>query len=196
MFILNIIKCILVVFLMLQFLAYFYYEFINFNPIKKSYNELKQELKRKIEDYPGKKINSQSLFIFKYIHKAEKVCEKRSPFLVILVKSKVTNFEQREIIRNTWANQDKDGKIRRIFLLGLPNNNEIKKAEKVKKMIDKESFMYGDIVQKNFYDSYFNNTFQTLMGLEWVSSFCKQVITKRLKSYEQSLNRNLYFFQK
>ena len=46
-------------------------------------------------------------------------------------------------------------------------------AEKeVNSAIRHESKLYGDIVQNNFTDAYFNLTTKTIMGFRWVSTYC------------------------
>jgi beta-1,3-galactosyltransferase / beta-1,3-N-acetylglucosaminyltransferase len=72
---------------------------------------------------------------YSFIHKAEQMCapiklnaagshkstnEKlfSRPLLIILVKSKITNFKSREIIRKTWGMSDKFNLIRTVFLVG------------------------------------------------------------------------------
>uniref|UniRef100_A0A8C6Y0G9 Hexosyltransferase n=1 Tax=Naja naja TaxID=35670 RepID=A0A8C6Y0G9_NAJNA len=37
-----------------------------------------------------------------------------------------------------------------------------------------ESLKYGDIIQKNFIDTYFNLTLKTMMGIEWIHKFCSE----------------------
>jgi hypothetical protein len=42
----------------------------------------------------------------------------------------------------------------------------------LQKDIEKEQQRYGDIVQADFIDSYFNNTIKTMMGFKWAVTFC------------------------
>ncbi|XP_020645015.2 beta-1,3-galactosyltransferase 5 [Pogona vitticeps] len=97
-------------------------------------------------------------------------CSKNPPFLVILVTSSYTQSKERMAIRETW------GKLKWIFnrlivtcfLLGttLKHDNQID--------INVENVKYGDIIQKDFIDSYYNLTLKTMMGIEWVHKFCSQ----------------------
>ena len=38
--------------------------------------------------------------------------------------------------------------------------------------IKAESFIYGDIIQENFIDGYYNLTLKTIMGFKWSSKYC------------------------
>ena len=152
--------------------------FSGFNSANQSFiylRSLKKELKTQLANNFGLININKNKYNFKFIHNSEQVCIKKPPFLMILIKSKVNHIEERDIIRNTWAKLDKYGLIKRVFLVGIPNPNFINNADYIKKMVNEESVKNKDIVQKDFYDSYFNNTLQTLMGLEWAVYFCPKV---------------------
>jgi len=87
-----------------------------------------------------------------------------SPYLVILVKSKLTNFEARNTIRNTWAQKDEFNLIRTVFLIGYPDLNNVQEANELLVKINNENLIHQDIVQQNFFDTYYNNTLKTMMG--------------------------------
>jgi hypothetical protein len=160
-------------------------------------------------------------FNFTYIHKAENMCkeeESEQPFLLILVKSKISHFEQRQVIRETWGQSDSKQLVRTVFLAGLPSpledespartqnfhvdleglhhnaeiihkqsrifKNELNvKDKQILNQLKHEDMLYkfeleyekyGDIVQQNFYDSYYNNTIKTLMGIRWAVDYCSK----------------------
>ncbi|KAL4232419.1 hypothetical protein ACF0H5_009987 [Mactra antiquata] len=105
------------------------------------------------------------------------ICEKvKDPFLVITVLSVHTHVDTRTAIRNTWGRSSNPGvwpkvgnlkqKVKLVFLFGNPKN------ELESKIVTEESKMYGDIVQADFEDSYFNLTYKTLTGLRWVAEYC------------------------
>lgn len=89
--------------------------------------------------------------------------------LVFLVKSSLENFERRKAIRNSWGFERRfsDVPIRTVFLLGTKLNDEI-----LQRKIESEKALYGDIVQSNFIDDYYNNTIKTMMGFKWVMENC------------------------
>ena len=90
--------------------------------------------------------------------------------VVYLVKSAMNNFEQRKIIRKTWGFERRfsDVNIRTVFLLGSPQDANDPLHEKIKD----EYEYFGDIVQGDFIDTYYNNTIKTMMGLRWATEIC------------------------
>lgn len=89
--------------------------------------------------------------------------------LVYIVKSAVNHFDRRLAIRSSWGFEKRfsDVPIRTVFLLGVnPKNVDLQIG------IEKEQQKYGDIVQADFIDSYFNNTIKTMMGFKWAVTVC------------------------
>lgn len=120
-------------------------------------------------------------FLLTSVHK----CKSNEPFLVVLVKSKYSNFEQRKIIRETWGREDSKGLMKLVFLVGIPTPDEIEANEALRRSSDgfvetlglneriqMENKNFKDLVQQNFYDTYFNNTLKAVMGLTWVHTYC------------------------
>ena len=136
---------------------------------------LDKELKIQLARNQGDRNVNEDKVNFKFIHNVNQTCEKRPPFLVLLIKSKVTYFKERNAVRNTWAHLDEYGLIRRVFLIGMPNPNDVRDTSEVTKKVDQESERFNDIVQQDFYDAYLNNTLQTLMGIKWAFYYCYQV---------------------
>ena len=157
----NIYRTLLIV--VLLYVLYFFGIFTNI------YETTLNALPNKIElenDYNDHSRNQE----YKFIHTTPKTCQK-APFLMILIKSKVDNFKERLAVRKTWAQLDEYGIIKRAFLLGRTNPSH----EKIAHKLDEEITIYGDIVQQDFYDGYYNNTLQTLMGIRWAIDYCLNV---------------------
>ncbi|XP_072000734.1 beta-1,3-galactosyltransferase 2-like [Engystomops pustulosus] len=96
-------------------------------------------------------------------------CKNRKPFLVLMVFVKSHDEESRQTIRETWGNVSLyDVDVVRIFLVGLPQVT----PDKNQLLLEEESRTFGDIIQQDFMDTYYNLTLKTLMGLEWVTKFC------------------------
>nr|XP_060622886.1 beta-1,3-galactosyltransferase 5-like [Anolis sagrei ordinatus] len=97
-------------------------------------------------------------------------CSRNPPFLVILVTSSHTQSKARMAIRETWGKERLIEKKRIVtyFLLGTTMNHDDQIA------ITAESLKYGDIIQKDFTDTYYNLTRKTMMGIEWFHKFCPQ----------------------
>ena len=90
--------------------------------------------------------------------------------LVYIVKSALENFERRKVIRRTWGYERRfsDVNIRTVFLLGRDPDYNVEKQLR----IEEESKEFGDIVQGDFIDNYYNNTIKTMMGLRWAAEQC------------------------
>lgn len=88
--------------------------------------------------------------------------------LIYIIKSAPDNFHLRAAIRITWGYEKRfsDVEIRTVFLVGATNSLLLQKS------IDEEYRQYSDIVQANFTDSYYNNTYKTMMGFQWAIKHC------------------------
>ncbi|XP_078355395.1 beta-1,3-galactosyltransferase 5-like [Oculina patagonica] len=88
-------------------------------------------------------------------------------FLLILVSSNVGNFDRRQLIRKTWgADFSISPRWKTVFLLGKNSND--------KEMEDasKESQIYGDIVQADYHEHFWNMSYKVAMGFEWSVKYC------------------------
>ncbi|XP_071110817.1 beta-1,3-galactosyltransferase 1-like [Haliotis cracherodii] len=92
----------------------------------------------------------------------------QSVYVVAIVPSKPSHFQERQAIRETWGSQfNKNEKLKLIFLSGL--------AEEItNKNISVERETFFDVVQANFIDSYKNLTRKTNAMLQWSKQFCSQ----------------------
>ncbi|XP_038616271.1 beta-1,3-galactosyltransferase 5 [Tachyglossus aculeatus] len=108
--------------------------------------------------------------ISSFIQLPEIDCRESPPFLVVLVTSTHNQMKARNAIRDTWGRERmvRGKRIRTFFLLGITAN------PKDESLILQEGEIYRDIIQKDFIDVYYNLTLKTMMGIEWVHSFCPQ----------------------
>lgn len=90
--------------------------------------------------------------------------------LLLLVSSKPSHVNPRELIRKTWAQQTHSTKL--VFLLGIPPDETMQDNTTLSEQIIKESVLYGDIVQGTFLDTYRNLSYKHVMGLKWVAHHC------------------------
>lgn len=105
---------------------------------------------------------------FKYlISKPECSRDGSIPYFVILVHSKPSRFERRIASRDTWAHFDP--RIKTYFLMGMVE------SPVVQRRIIEEEAKFGDIIQGNFMDSYYNMTYKHVMALKWFSANCPHV---------------------
>lgn len=109
---------------------------------------------------------------YSFIHELKDKCadpDYKTLRIVFLVKSAVEHFHRREGIRNSWGFGKRffDVPTRTIFLLGThPENSDLRYK------VNAEAEKYGDIVQADFVDSYYNNTIKTMLGFKWAVKHC------------------------
>ncbi|XP_072016843.1 beta-1,3-galactosyltransferase 5-like [Amphiura filiformis] len=109
---------------------------------------------------------------FNYIYSNSDLCSRNtngSVFLVVMVPTRPGEIGRREAIRKTWGNiTHVSGKpIVVVFLLANTTDTNIEFR------IAKENKAHRDICMKDFMDTYNNLTHKTMMGLEWVNTFCR-----------------------
>lgn len=97
------------------------------------------------------------------------------PGLFVAVISAPEYFHKRDIIRRTWQRHlQSDLSLANLaglgFIVGLTEgDNEIQKR------IEKESVMYGDILQIEMIDDYYNLTLKVVGLLNWINDHCSRV---------------------
>lgn len=96
-------------------------------------------------------------------------------YLLLVIKSIISQHDRREVIRQTWGKEQvKDGKkIKCLFLLGT-STNKVEKANH-QKLLEYEDYIYGDILQWDFMDTFFNLTLKETHFLKWFSIYCGNV---------------------
>ena len=167
--------------------------------MEKDFRSFSSSNSAEIPEFPNKNFDINNLN-YKFLYESKETCETKKNKLVILVKSKLSNFEQRSSIRSTWGDKKNDNLlISLVFLLGIPSpdeypdiNNEHHQIENKMNLNDNknsrelfssetmnlneklkaENENYNDIVQQNFYDTYYNNTLKAIMGLQWIDRYC------------------------
>ncbi|KAM4610405.1 UDP-GlcNAc:betaGal beta-1,3-N-acetylglucosaminyltransferase 7, like [Polymixia lowei] len=95
--------------------------------------------------------------------------------LLMVVKSVIEQHDRREAVRRTWGRQQtiEGKKIRTLFLLGSPTNG--KDTKNLQKLIEYEDRIYGDILQWDFMDTFFNLTLKEVNFLKWFDIYCSSV---------------------
>ncbi|XP_041472218.1 beta-1,3-galactosyltransferase 5-like [Lytechinus variegatus] len=89
--------------------------------------------------------------------------------LLVLVKSAPSHRSHRDAIRETYASGIKEYRVsaRVLFVLGNTEDEQDRKA------IGVEAELYGDVLQVDFTDHYYNLTIKLVMSLKWVVNFCR-----------------------
>ncbi|KAK1327976.1 hypothetical protein QTO34_012398 [Cnephaeus nilssonii] len=108
---------------------------------------------------------------FKYLINEPAKCQEKSPFLILLIAAEPEQTEARRAIRQTWGNESLAPGIHitRIFLLGIVSTNLNGYFQRA---ILEESRQHHDIIQQDYLDTYYNLTIKTLMGMNWVATYC------------------------
>ncbi|XP_020315012.1 UDP-GlcNAc:betaGal beta-1,3-N-acetylglucosaminyltransferase 7-like [Oncorhynchus kisutch] len=99
-------------------------------------------------------------------------CRNGDVHLLMVVKSVIEQHDRREAVRNTWGREQTiDGKrIKTLFLLGSATNG--KDTKNLQKLIEYEDMIYGDILQWDFMDTFFNLTLKEVNFLKWFDIHC------------------------
>ncbi|PIK33052.1 hypothetical protein BSL78_30136 [Apostichopus japonicus] len=143
--------------------------------------QLKKCLVPDIDVVVPKKTNNKRYFdqVLQYLHNNETLCSSAKDknynvFVVSLISSHVSNFEQRNAIRETWGSQHLflGRNVRYVFILAKV---EGKNEAMIQELVAKEAQKYGDIVQGNFQESFKNLTLKVVLGLKWTTEFCSDV---------------------
>ncbi|XP_028272193.1 N-acetyllactosaminide beta-1,3-N-acetylglucosaminyltransferase 2-like [Parambassis ranga] len=115
--------------------------------------------------------------------------EKEPPLLLFAVKTSEANFKNRQALRQTWAREgwvtghkignssekeeEVGGYVRRIFLLGKEDAQEL--GADLSEILKKENKLYGDLLQWDFKDTFFNLTLKDVLFWKWFSVSCSRV---------------------
>lgn len=101
------------------------------------------------------------------------------PMLLMAIKSQVGNFENRQAIRETWGRGGAvrgeggawRGPVRTLFLLGRQDGATGPHPD-LSSLLALEHQRYGDILQWDFRDSFFNLTLKDLLFWRWLRQRC------------------------
>ncbi|KAJ0015491.1 hypothetical protein NQD34_009111 [Periophthalmus magnuspinnatus] len=104
-----------------------------------------------------------------------------TPLLLMAIKSQSGNLENRQAIRETWGRSGhvsgeyniRGGLVRTVFLLG---KQEYKPNSKIHDLLEKESKTYGDILQWDFNDTFFNLTLKDVLFWRWFQQYCPKAV--------------------
>uniref|UniRef100_A0A3Q4BNU1 Hexosyltransferase n=1 Tax=Mola mola TaxID=94237 RepID=A0A3Q4BNU1_MOLML len=102
-------------------------------------------------------------------------CADGDAHLLMVVKSVIEQHDRRDAVRRTWGREHTAGgrKIITLFLLGSPATG--KDAKNLQKLIEYEDRIYGDILQWDFMDTFFNLTLKEVNFLRWFDIYCAGV---------------------
>ena len=98
-------------------------------------------------------------------------CSSHRLDIIVYSHSAVDNFDLRLAVRNTWGSrvQLERDRAALVFILGKSLNQSIQLK------VVEESLAYGDIVQAEFIDDYYNLTYKAFMSIQWLKIYCTAV---------------------
>nr|XP_060613733.1 N-acetyllactosaminide beta-1,3-N-acetylglucosaminyltransferase 3-like [Anolis sagrei ordinatus] len=99
-------------------------------------------------------------------------CGRTEVFLLLAIKSSPGNYERRTAIRQTWGQERtfQGVHIRRVFLFGVaPDTRE---SAKLNRLLELEASDFGDVLQWDFWDTFFNLTLKQVLFHSWLAERC------------------------
>ncbi|XP_053385801.1 beta-1,3-galactosyltransferase 5-like [Mercenaria mercenaria] len=116
----------------------------------------------------------------KFLIPNEYFCQIHTPYLLVIVPSRIESFKVREVIRETYASLSRDrvsevfGQkidvvVRTLYVIGTNDNGTTEKS------VFFENMKYRDILQVDIADTYYNLTDKMLHALKWIDLYCKHV---------------------
>lgn len=95
--------------------------------------------------------------------------------LLIVVKSVIEQHDRREAVRLTWGKEHtiRRQRVKTLFLLGTSAPG--KDSKNLQKLLEYENRLYGDILQWDFMDTFFNLTLKEVNFLRWFNIYCSNV---------------------
>ncbi|KAI7812935.1 beta-1,3-galactosyltransferase 2 [Triplophysa rosa] len=109
---------------------------------------------------------------YRYILNQPDLCEKKRPYLVLMIPVTLRETEARTAIRKTWGHESLTSgvTILSFFVLGQPVQNN----PTLQLQLERESKEYWDIIQMDFVDTYQNLTIKTIMIMNWIAKYCQR----------------------
>ncbi|XP_039976557.1 N-acetyllactosaminide beta-1,3-N-acetylglucosaminyltransferase 2-like [Xiphias gladius] len=159
-----------------------FFEVYDRDSMRRNFDKLPQQMQEfvshmQMRDYP-------TLILPNGVCGAGAKDEKELPLLLLAIKTRVLNFKNRQAIRQTWGQvgwvagqkrnssgeEEGGGYVRRVFLLGKEDPEEL--GVDVSELLQVESKLYGDILQFDFKDTFFNLTLKDVLFWSWFSRVC------------------------
>ncbi|XP_029105553.1 UDP-GlcNAc:betaGal beta-1,3-N-acetylglucosaminyltransferase 7, like [Scleropages formosus] len=100
-------------------------------------------------------------------------CRAEDVHLLVVVKSVIEQHDRREAVRRTWGREqalEGGRRVKTLFLLGAPSAG--KDHKNLQKLLEYEDRLYGDILQWDFMDTFFNLTLKEVNFLRWFALHC------------------------
>ncbi|XP_023649767.1 N-acetyllactosaminide beta-1,3-N-acetylglucosaminyltransferase 2-like [Paramormyrops kingsleyae] len=137
-------------------------------------SEVKESFPKDIQDF----LQSMHFREYPLIIDQSRLCSEEAPLLLLAIKSKECNIRNREAIRETWGSTGlvtgeagRGGVVHRVFLLGRQDRSP-QSCPLSNDHLAEESMKYGDILQWDFRDTFYNLTLKDVLFWPWVLQHC------------------------
>ena len=110
---------------------------------------------------------------FNYVINNPNICSQKQPFLVVFVKTHPSNVDQRHAIRHTWGDVSSyhfTSNFRVVVLFSLGTAGVL--FPDLQKRVEEENALYGDLIQENYVDDFYNLTRKVIGQLKWTLTYC------------------------
>lgn len=119
---------------------------------------------------------TESAPLYPYLLNHPEKCGK-DVLLLLFVKSSPENLERRRAIRDTWGNEsyirtNLKENVKVLFVLGA--DPDVMQKNKMQRLLENENWIYGDIIQQDFMDTFHNLTTKLIVQFHWAYNYCPQ----------------------
>ncbi|XP_028830920.1 lactosylceramide 1,3-N-acetyl-beta-D-glucosaminyltransferase B isoform X3 [Denticeps clupeoides] len=113
-----------------------------------------------------------------YLINHQQKCSDEDVLLLLFVKSSPANFDRRKAIRATWGNEmyvetQLGVKTKVLFALGVSPHPHPRRNREVQRQVLRENQRYGDLIQQDFIDTFYNLTIKLLLQIHWKHAHCR-----------------------
>lgn len=112
---------------------------------------------------------------YRYLINHREKCQAQDVLLLLFVKTSPENQHRRDKIRQTWGNEKYvrshlNANIKTLFALGQTKDSARRKY--IQRKLQVEDEQYGDLIQQDFLDTFYNLTHKLLLQFSWVNKYC------------------------
>lgn len=96
-------------------------------------------------------------------------------FLLLFVKSSPENYEQRQVIRETWGNESftqTELGVQIVVLFSLGIHHDPHEQANMQASLLQEDQEHQDLIQQGFLDTFHNLTRKLILQLQWAHEYC------------------------
>lgn len=95
--------------------------------------------------------------------------------LLVLVASAPAHADARMAVRQTWGHYGMRRDVSIAFVVGAPSEPAATASQHLAVKLDREDYVYRDLIRGHFLDTYDNLTLKTVSMLEWADTHCPRV---------------------